>query len=82
MKYGQINLTVNCENDGKHKRRNGIKCEFFFHSTSKMVLHTRTHLNASELKGNVGMFDSIMFDNSKVSMFDDWNVSFLRKKKT
>ncbi len=50
MKYGQINLTVNCENDGKHKRRNGIKSEFFFHSTSKMVLHTRTHLNASELK--------------------------------
>ncbi len=32
--------------------------------------------------GNVGMFDSIMFDNSKVSMFNDWNVSFLREKKT
>jgi hypothetical protein len=30
----------------------------------------------------VGMFDSILFDNSKLIMFDDWNVSFLRKKKS
>ncbi len=28
----------------------------------------------------VGMFDLILFDNSKLIMFDDWNVLFLRKK--
>jgi hypothetical protein len=27
-----------------------------------------------------GMFDSILFDNSKLIMFNDWKVSFLRKK--
>ncbi len=35
-----------------------------------------------EKEGNVGMFDSILFDNSKLTTFDDWNVLFLRKKKS
>jgi hypothetical protein len=30
--------------------------------------------------GNVGMFDSILFDNSKLIMFDNLKVSFLKKK--
>jgi hypothetical protein len=34
------------------------------------------------ITATVGMFDSILFDNSKLIMFDDWNVSFLRKKKS
>jgi hypothetical protein len=33
-----------------------------------------------QFTGNVGMFDWILFDNSKLTTFDDWNVSFLRKK--
>jgi hypothetical protein len=33
-------------------------------------------------KGNVGMFDWSYFDNSKLIMFNDWKVSFLRKKKS
>ncbi len=40
MKYGQINLTVNCENDGKHKRRNGIKSEFFSFDIKNGIAHT------------------------------------------
>ena len=33
-----------------------------------------------KLAGNVGMFDWSYFDNSKLIMFDDWKVLFLRKK--
>jgi hypothetical protein len=31
-------------------------------------------------KATVGMFDWSYFDNSKVIMFDNWKVLFLRKK--
>ncbi len=32
-----------------------------------------------ELKDTGGMFDWSYYDNSKVIMFDDWNVLFLKK---
>ncbi len=44
------------------------------------ILITSCWLNEVVEGPTVGMFDWSYFDNSKVIMFDDWKVSFLRKK--
>ncbi len=44
------------------------------------LYHFKRTMKPSFKTATVGMFDSILFDNSTLIMFDDWNVSFLRKK--
>jgi hypothetical protein len=50
-------------------------------SSNKISNRLYALLNISAIKRGAGVtFDWTFFDNSKLIMFDDWKVSFLRKK--
>ena len=79
-------ISTNCQLNQKHfsiknsfEKWNVLNANFVQHCLDTEVSWQLTSKQFMR-KGNVGMFDSILFDNSKLIMFDNWKVSFLRKK--